>query len=145
MSLVTCSVGSLRNSSHDQLRGLSISPSMTKLHSATGIRGVGPADNTGKSLTRYCPGGKRELLAVSRRLPRNPRDMNDIDGFLPNPGCDSLQDRSLPQAGAGRQTNSSSVVISMQPPMLLATGQRLAWNVCDRSAASRLSSGQPAR
>src|SRR5260370_12743315 len=83
MSLVTCSVGSLRNSSHDQLRGLSISPSMTKLHSACGMRGVGPADNTGKSLTRYCPGGRRELLALSRPLPRKPRDMNDIDRFLP--------------------------------------------------------------
>src|SRR5260370_14253516 len=99
MSLVTCSVGSLRNSSHDQLRGLSISPSMTKLHSATGIRGVGPADNTGKSLTRYCPGGKRELLAVSRRLPRNPRDMNDNDGFLPNPG---LRQPARPQPAPGR-------------------------------------------
>src|SRR3989442_10035767 len=86
MSLVTCSVGSLRNSSHVQLRGLSISPSMTKLHSATGMRGVGPADNTGKSFTRYCPGGSRELLAVSRPLPPNPRAMKEKDRFLPNSG-----------------------------------------------------------
>src|SRR5258708_9454460 len=43
------------------------------------------------------------------------------------------------------ETNSSAVVMSMQPPMVLATGQRLAWKACERSAASRLSSGQPAR
>src|SRR6266446_10263512 len=98
MSLVTCSVGSLRNSSHDQLRGLSISPSMTKLHSACGMRGVGPADNTGKSLTRYCPGGRRELLAVSRRLPRNPRDMNDIVGCPPYlPAATACQTEAYPR------------------------------------------------
>src|SRR6266404_562573 len=144
MSLVTCSVGSLRNSSHVQLLGLSISPSMTKLHSATGMRGVGAADNTGMSLTTYCPGGSRELLAVSRSVPRNPRDMKDIDGLLLTPHRNRLQNGSLPH-GRHRQTNSSSVVMSMQPPMLLATGHRLAWKVCERSAASRLSSGQPAR
>ena len=36
--------------------------------------GVGPADSTGKSGVRYCPGGTRACsLAPSRRLPRNPR------------------------------------------------------------------------
>src|SRR6266567_3343789 len=101
MSLVTCSVGSLRNSSHVQLLGLSISPSTTKLHSAKGIRGVAPADRTGKSWTTYCPGGTRELLAVSRRLPRNPRDMKDIDCLLPKslprPECDCRR-RGPPRA-----------------------------------------------
>jgi hypothetical protein len=34
-------------------------------------------------------------------------------------------------------------VISIAFSMLFATGQRDAWNECERSAASRLSSGQP--
>src|SRR5438445_8126819 len=106
MSLVTCSVGSLRNSSHVQFLGLSISPSMTKLHSATGMRGVGPADNTGKSLTTYCPGGSRELLAVSRRLPRNPRDMKDIDGLLLAPHATAYKTEAYPMAGVLRRTRA---------------------------------------
>jgi hypothetical protein len=43
-----------------------------------------------------------------------------------------------------RHAKFSSVVISIAFSMLFATGQRDAWNECDRSAASRLSSGQPA-
>jgi hypothetical protein len=42
-----------------------------------------------------------------------------------------------------RHANFSSVVISIAFSMLFATGQRDAWNECERSAASRLSSGQP--
>src|SRR6266852_5693129 len=82
MSLVTSSAGSLRNSSQVHFLGWSISPSTTNVHSDSATRGVGPAERTGKSLTTYCPGGTRELLAVSRRLPRNPREMKDMDGLL---------------------------------------------------------------
>src|SRR5258708_9454462 len=78
MSLVTSSAGSLRKSSQVHFLGSSISPSTTNVHSAKATRGVGPAERTGKSLTTYCPGGTRELLEVSRRLPRNPRDMKDM-------------------------------------------------------------------
>jgi hypothetical protein len=36
---------------------------MVKLHSSTGVCGVGPADRTGKSFVTYCPGGTREESA----------------------------------------------------------------------------------
>src|SRR3954469_24201955 len=49
---------------------------MEKVHWSRLTRGVGPAERTGKSVTTYCPGGTRELDAVSRRLPLNPRDTN---------------------------------------------------------------------
>ncbi len=45
--------------------------------------------------------------------------------------------------GRPNQAKVNSVAISIELPMLFATGQRLAWKACDRSAASRLSSGQP--
>src|SRR2546423_4298267 len=47
------------------------------------MRGVGPADRTGKSLTTCWPGGTREELTSVRRLPLNPRDMNGM-GRKPN-------------------------------------------------------------
>src|SRR5207245_9669397 len=78
MSFVTCSVGSLRNSSHVHFLGSSISPSTTKFDSATGMRGVGPAERTGKSSTTYCPGGKRPAAAPSRTWPRTPSERTDI-------------------------------------------------------------------
>src|SRR5260370_31819735 len=78
MSLVTSSAGSLRNSSQVHFLGWAISPSTTNVHSESATRGVRPAERTGKSFTTYCPGGTRELLAVSLRLPRNPREMKDM-------------------------------------------------------------------
>src|SRR5207253_3766518 len=71
MSLVTVSDGRVAHSFHAQRFGSSISPSMEKVHCARLTRGVGPADRTGKSVTRYWPGGTRELDAESRRLPLN--------------------------------------------------------------------------
>src|SRR5258708_14617515 len=79
MSFVISSVGSLRNSSQVHFLGWSISPSTANVHSVNATRGVGPADRTGKSFTTYCPGGTRELLAVSLRLPRKPREMKDME------------------------------------------------------------------
>src|SRR5260370_34854359 len=79
MSVVTSSAGSLRNSSQVHFLGWAISPSTTNVHSESATRGVGPADRTGKSFTTYCPGGTRELLAVSLRLPRNPREVKDME------------------------------------------------------------------
>src|SRR5918996_1646606 len=58
MSLVISSEGKARNSSHDHILGPSTSPSIVKSHSARGVRGVGPAERTGKPSTRYWPGGK---------------------------------------------------------------------------------------
>ena len=40
-------------------------------HWSSGTRGVGPADSTGKSSVRYCPGGRS---GAERRRPENPRD-----------------------------------------------------------------------
>src|ERR1700674_2141026 len=78
ISTVTVSLGSFRNSSQVHRLGSSNSPTIENVHSATGTRGVGPADRTGKSLTTCWPGGTRELLDGSARLPRNPREMNAI-------------------------------------------------------------------
>src|SRR5438093_5945450 len=78
MSLVTVSVGRAWNSFQVQRLGSSISPSMENVHRSTSTRGVGPAERTGKSVTKYCPGGTRGLDAVSRRLPRNPRETNPM-------------------------------------------------------------------
>src|SRR5215210_798320 len=106
MSRVISSDGRARNSSHDHVFGLSTSPSIEKLHSESGVRGVGPAERTGKPSTRYCPGGTRsEAPSGCRRLPRQPREMNPLpisippvvallresihSGTPPNPGSNS--------------------------------------------------------
>lgn len=49
---------------------------IVKLHAPVSIRGVGPADSTGKSVVRYCPGGNRSF--VSRRRAPKPRDTGDM-------------------------------------------------------------------
>src|ERR1700687_4175534 len=82
MSFVTSSAGSLRHSSQVHFWRSSISPPTTNVPPESETRGVGPAERTGKSFTTYCPGGSRELLAVSLRLPRNPREMKDIEWLL---------------------------------------------------------------
>jgi len=51
---------------------------------------VGPADKTGKSLTRYWPGGSRPSVAWSRARPRKPRETNVI---LEAPSTHSLSSR----------------------------------------------------
>ena len=69
--LVTFSLGSARNSSHVQLFGSSPPPSTVNAHSASGVCGVGPAESTGKSSVRYCPGGTRSgaLRVPVREIP----------------------------------------------------------------------------
>src|SRR5438132_13310546 len=80
MSWVIVSVGSLRNSSQVHRRGLSISPVIENDQSVSGVLGVGPADSTGKSVTRYCPGGRRPAGASSLGRPRNAREMKLMVG-----------------------------------------------------------------
>jgi len=53
MSTVTDSEGSAVNSSHGHDTGSSTAPLIVKLHSSSGVRGVGPADSTGKSRVTY--------------------------------------------------------------------------------------------
>src|ERR671927_25654 len=57
MSRVISSEGSCLNSSHVHLLGSSTSPVIEKSHCSIGVRGVGPAERTGKPSTRYWPGG----------------------------------------------------------------------------------------
>src|SRR5436190_24384045 len=71
MSTVTCSLGRARKPSQSQRRCSSVSLVMVNSQSARSMPGVGPADRTGKSSTRYWPGGSS---APGRRRPRNPRD-----------------------------------------------------------------------
>src|SRR4051794_36539628 len=74
MSTVNVSWGSAMSSSQVQAGGSSTSPSMRKLQSAVSVRGVGPAESTGKSSTTYWPGGTRVGSTSRRRRPRKPRE-----------------------------------------------------------------------
>src|SRR5467141_3412046 len=80
MSTVIRSLGSAVNCSQVQDLGASTSPRMSKLHDASGWRGGGPADSTGKSGVTYWPGGTRPESDSSLRRPRNPRE---IGGVMP--------------------------------------------------------------
>src|SRR4051794_35762181 len=71
MSTVTSSVGSAVSSVHDQVCSSPDSARTVNAHRSSGTWGVGPADSTGKSSVRYCPGGSRP--SSSLRRPWNPR------------------------------------------------------------------------
>src|SRR5260370_28984943 len=75
MSWVIVSVCSLRNSFQVQFLSLSTSPVIENVQSVSGVRGVGPAERTGKSLTRYWPGGRRSASSWSRGRPWKAREM----------------------------------------------------------------------
>src|SRR4051794_19058082 len=77
MSTVTVSEGSAVNSSHVHDTGSSTAPLIKKLHSSSGVCGVGPADSTGKSRTTCWPGGTRAGSTSTWRL-RKPREISDI-------------------------------------------------------------------
>src|SRR5256885_2533010 len=76
MSAVTSSLGSAWNSSQVQLTG-SAPPSIENIHCSSGVCGVGPADSTGKSPTRCCPGGIRSE-GPSLWRPWKPREISGI-------------------------------------------------------------------
>src|SRR5919201_4981100 len=81
MSMVGVSRGSAWNSSHDQRTERPLEPRIVKSHVASGVRGVGPAERTGKSRVSYCPGGRRPGGADSRRLWK-PRAMNGLSAMI---------------------------------------------------------------
>src|SRR5215210_8840385 len=81
MSVVISSEGSCLNSSQVHLLGSSISPTMEKSHSSSGVRGVGPAERTGNPSTRYCPGGS--AVSWLRRRPVKPLETKPSVIFLP--------------------------------------------------------------
>jgi hypothetical protein len=72
------SLGRERNSRQVQEIGVFTAPLMAKLHCSSGMRGVGPAERTGKSEVTYWPGGMREGSAAGRRRPPNPRETGGI-------------------------------------------------------------------
>src|SRR5918995_111504 len=74
ISLVISSEGSSLHSSQVHLLGSSTSPTMEKSHSSSGVRGVGPAESTGKPSSRYCPGGSAVSWVLRR--PLKPREKN---------------------------------------------------------------------
>src|SRR5215208_8333066 len=73
MSLVISSEGSPINSSHVHFLGSSTSPTTEKSHSSREVRGVGPAERTGKPSSRYWPGGS---LSSCLLRPKKPREKN---------------------------------------------------------------------
>src|SRR5256886_10129604 len=80
-----------------QLTGCRTNPSMVKRHWSSRIRGVGPADSTGQSSTRYWPGGIRPACSGLRRRPKNPRETN------PSPMAPQTSLLALPDLRSGRE------------------------------------------
>src|SRR5215510_12380812 len=76
MSTVTISVGNSRNDFQFQRRKTFLPSSIVSSHRSGGMRGVGPADKTGNSVVRYCPGGS--FASVVLRLPEKPREIIDM-------------------------------------------------------------------
>src|SRR5262245_13861072 len=103
MSTSTSSLGSARNSSQDhRVSSCPASVSIVKDQSDSGVCGVGPADSTGKSSVRYCPGGTRASSRSLARLPWNPLDTYAISdrpsasaSLLPRPGPERLEEHLL--------------------------------------------------
>src|ERR671932_2477287 len=100
MSVLISSLGSVRNSSHVHRLGSSTSPTIEKSHWSRRVRGVGPAERTGKPSTRYWPGGSCVPCSVGRRRPLKPREMNpSLIAVLP-PCLLQTQQRTLAQRRA---------------------------------------------
>src|SRR5829696_8096136 len=112
MSLVISSEGSPLNSSHVHFLGSSISPTTEKSHSSREVRGVGPAERTGKPSTRYWPGGSS--VSCLLRRPLNPREKN------PSPMVYTSLLRGLYSSASGsrgaRECEASQVVMLMIGP-----------------------------
>jgi len=81
MSVVIVPDGSAGNSPHDQDTGSATAPWIVKLHAASGVCGVGPADSTGRPLVTYWPGGTPEGSLMARRRPRNQREIGLISAL----------------------------------------------------------------
>jgi hypothetical protein len=75
-STVMFSVGSSRNDFQFHRRKRSAPSSIVNSHFSSGVCGVGPAERTGKSVVRYCPGGS--FTSATVRLPKKPREMVPI-------------------------------------------------------------------
>ena len=78
MSTVTVSLGSAGTRPRSTRPARRPRRGSTKLHSSSGVCGVGPAESTGKSSVTYWPGGTRAGSTDERRRPRKPRETGDI-------------------------------------------------------------------
>src|SRR3712207_795992 len=95
MSVVISSEGSCWNSSHVHLLGSSTSPKTEKSHCSSGVRGVGPAERTGKPSTRYWPGGS--AVSWPLRRPLKPLEKNRSPMLLTSSlSCPSPASRETP-------------------------------------------------
>src|SRR5215475_5767912 len=74
------SAGKSRNDFQSHRRKTSVPSSIVNSHSSSDTCGVGPADKTGKSVVRYCPGGS--FTSAARRRPEKPREMIPIRNSL---------------------------------------------------------------
>src|SRR6266436_2992864 len=75
-STVKLSVGKSRNDFQSHRCKTSVPSSIVNSQRSRGICGVGPADKTGKSVVRYCPGGS--FTSAALRLPEKPREIIPI-------------------------------------------------------------------
>src|SRR5215208_3824676 len=129
MSLVISSEGSWLNSSQVHLLGSSISPTMEKSHSSIGVRGVGPAESTGKPSSRYCPGGS--AVSWLLRRPKKPLEKNpSVITFPPRSSTRTLALAKSRRSVVSRTGPSSSletlpcprvIVGILVPPHVLAS------------------------
>src|SRR4051812_12269087 len=81
MSVLMATCGSAWNSSQLHPATGPSAPRSTKSQLASGGRGVGPAESTGKSGVSYWPGGSRPAVDNGCRRPRNAREMNESVGI----------------------------------------------------------------
>src|SRR4051794_33280120 len=86
MSTVNVSGPSTSISSQVQETGSSPRPSIVSVQPAVLVRGVGPAESTGKSGTTDCPGGTRPSSEGLRGRPLKPREIGDIGRAYPAGG-----------------------------------------------------------
>src|SRR3954453_4203054 len=126
MSVVISSLGSARNSSNVQRLGSSTWPTIEKSHSSRGVRGVGPAERTGKPSTRYWPGGSFVSLLLWR--PLKPREKNPSPMFctssLSRYYSSGFIDRGIPRS------NTSWVILTILTYSRSADSQHaLTWSV----------------
>src|SRR5215475_4822850 len=78
-STVKVSVRKSRNNYQSHLRRTFVPSSITNSQRSSDTRGVGPADKTGKSVVRYCPGGS--FTSAALRRPEKPREIIAIYPF----------------------------------------------------------------
>src|SRR6516225_9980708 len=78
-STVKVSVGAAPKKTQSHLRRTFVPSSITNSQRSSGTCGVGPADKTGKSVVRYCPGGS--FVSAALRRPEKPREIIAIYTF----------------------------------------------------------------